>query len=132
MSLTDKIPQFTIADITGHHCKVIQVYVDDIPYLRSTGGSDHPSMLRTLIRDFSEQAGIDIQGDIKDGADVFGGYSPNKGERYVLVGAGKLMGDAERKFVSFRDKSDTYNIGIDREHIEKIMSLLPDWEYKVF
>ena len=107
---------------------VIQVYVDDKPYLR-TGPSNHAGELFKFLKEWTD---VDTPLVSKEKLEEFRKGAPDsEGENYKVAGMGfaKVYTDSRRAV--FDGESATYNIGIDKEHLEKLAEYIPDWKFEV-
>ncbi len=56
-------------------------------------------------------------------------YPVARGERYVIVGAGLVKVDEERRRLTFFGDSFDYQLKPNREQLDKIEKPGPEWEY---
>jgi len=104
--------------------KVVQLYIDDLPYL--VVQSNKEGYHRTILLNFLKSKGIDPKT-----YSIEGKVLPElNGEQYDVVGMGVCtFYEEERIFMS--GKSMDYGLDIDKDHANQIAKLLGDWSVKV-
>lgn len=123
MSLEKTIPRVNWPEKDGEH-NVVQLDIDGQPYLRfpqkECEDYGHAETLRVAL----EKQGIKPE------------LMPNrlgkmipvlKGERYEVYGMGIAKIDVGQRRAFFSGRSWDYDISINREHLDSISQLEPDW-----
>ncbi|MBI3413187.1 MAG: hypothetical protein HY051_03850 [Candidatus Aenigmarchaeota archaeon] len=101
--------------------KVVQLYVDDEPYLRF-GSAD--SIHGHILADCLDKLKVPYHTmPNQDGDEI----PIAEGERYRASGMGYGIVLPELTEVSFLGNSADYQIGIDADHLQKIREISPDW-----
>lgn len=119
------VPRFYRSPLVSRSGKIVQVVINGIDYLRAEprviqGGRHlyHGDILESLLRELNMPF---------ETADDSGPPHPKRASSdgsYELVGAGDLE-IGEDKSYSFKGVSSTYDIGINREHLERMLPFLP-------
>ncbi len=103
--------------------KVVQLYLDEAPYLRF-GNSD--LLHGQILASFLDENGIKYrtrQSDIL--------IPEREGDRYRAVGMGFATVVSSKKKVFLNGDSADYRIGIDAGHMRKIQESEPEWALKM-
>ena len=91
-------------------CKVVQFILDEKPYLRFRERKDFHL---DIINDFLYECGI---ADDKSPLII----PKIRGERYEVVGAGKIRPGFNKRKITFTGRSTDYGIGISGSHLDSI------------
>ena len=130
MAIEDKIPRF------NHMCggwniftekyegKVIQIVIDEEPFLRFGKGKIHSNMLYELLEE-CQNAGEPLVEGLDHYAVIDKPFLFKSGKRYKVVGAGLCSISPESKTVEFFGSSLNLHASIDGNHIEKMKKYLP-------
>ena len=104
-------------------CKVVQVYLDDEPYLRFQEEERfHSGILTRFVAD----AGLSYAtAEGHNGTDA----PALSGNGYRVVGMGWALIDVDKKTVFLSGKSKGYRIGIDSAHAKKIAACEKGWVF---
>lgn len=105
--------------------KVVQMEVDGQPFI-IFGSEDTFHTL--MIKGIGERMNREMP-CVKDQS---GGDIPAlEGEWYKVWGAGKALANKEKRELIFYGRSKAYDIGISREHLERIKEMRPAWKVRV-
>lgn len=129
--MTKEIPidNWSEAGKYGGVGKVIQLYVDDKPYLRFRGHESDTSKIShgKMLRDILDEMNIPYETVMdKTRKDL---PAPT-GQRYRVVGVGYYILTGVGGFHLLSDKNTDYNMGIDKKHLEEIIRLSLEWTFK--
>ncbi len=115
--------------------KIVQLYVDDKPFLSYGGISVGYSQ---IFREFLDSAGIGYKRNSQKKEQIL-----PVGDDYLLAGmgySGILSGakpaielgnrGSRTAFFDLETKSTFYDLGIDMRHLTEIEKLEPDWEFQ--
>ncbi|MBI3027464.1 hypothetical protein HYY70_05095 [Candidatus Woesearchaeota archaeon] len=111
---------------------VVQVYVDDKPYLRfrpfkygmRRGEYNHGAILKEFLGQ------LKIVYDTIVGSDLRIPMPTPNGERYSVVGMGDFEVDDDNhsiNFIRFNPDYRVYEFGINQKHLDDIVRLCPEW-----
>ena len=122
MSLDEQLPTVNWP-IKSREYKVVQLELDGDLYLRfaDEGFVTHAIILMRLLRDRNVEF-TQIKSKIRCDIPAL------QGERYRVHGMGRSYVNVESKQASFYGHSIDYGIGINRDHIDSIRPLVPDWK----
>lgn len=98
--------------------KVIQVYTGDDAVLRADCRLSHGAILRDALDEFG------INYETFKGIGLSGDVPCREGDKYKMVGAGLCLNTGKK--LLFGSNSTQYDIGVDKEHIEKCRSALEE------
>jgi hypothetical protein len=104
--------------------KVVQMEVDGQPFI-IFGSTDTFHTL--MIKEIGERLNREMP-TVKDRS---GGEIPAlEGEWYRVWGAGKALANKEKRELIFYGRSKAYDIGISKEHLERISAMKPAWKVR--
>ena len=107
----------------GYH-KAVQIYAENSPFL--VFGSSMDEMHGEILARFLEEHNItytcvEIPGSVSTVTPCL------EGDKYKVVGMGRPKVIPENKYMSAHGTSTDYIIRMNKEHLEKIQQLYPDW-----
>lgn len=103
--------------------KVIQVYVDDKPYLRFRQ-HDENIPHGEILKDFLNEIKVPFETTMGGGPKREKSLPAPTGQRYRLVGMGYYILTRVGGFhIIPPDNKNDYNMGIDKKHLEEIVRL---------
>jgi len=102
--------------------KVVQMEVDGQPFIIFGPDTGFHTL---MIKEIGER----LNREMTTVTDQSGGEIPAlEGEWYKVWGAGKALANKEKRELIFYGRSKAYDIGISREHLERIRALKPAWK----
>lgn len=105
--------------------KFVQAELDGLPYLRFQDDSKSDKTHAHILARFLQDSGISDYPLTRSGKPAL------KGERYKVVGMGEAKVDVEERRATFYGTSYDYGLTTDREHIESIRAIAPEWTLEV-
>jgi len=96
--------------------KVVQIYIGDDAVLRADSRLPHGLILRDALDEFG------INYETFKGIGLSGDVPRREGSGYKLTGAGLCLNTGKK--VQLGSNSAQYDIGVDKEHIEKCREFL--------
>ncbi|MBI2541266.1 hypothetical protein HYV80_00965 [Candidatus Woesearchaeota archaeon] len=111
----------------GGYGKVVQVHVDDKPYLRFRPDHSSNCFHGSILKDFLEELKLPY----KTTRDIDRGFPDPNGERYSVAGMGWYHVDqTNKRHIEFEGSSAAYDLGIDKKHLDDIVRLCPEFDLK--
>ena len=103
--------------------KVVQMEVDGSLFIIFGPDSEfHSALIREFLQRFPTREVHMVKGDFDNE------YPALEGGWYKVWGAGKALANKEKRELIFYGRSKAYDIGISREHLERIKAMKPAWK----
>ena len=103
--------------------KVVQMEVEGSLFiLFGPEGTFHSTMIREFLQRFPTREVHTVKGDFDNE------YPALEGGWYKVWGAGKALANKEKRELIFYGRSKAYDIGISRDHLERIRAMKPAWK----
>ncbi len=104
--------------------KIVQIYLEEKPYLRFNKFLFHSH----ILEDFLNETEIEFQTVL--GKESSLPIPAIQGNGYHASGMGKADVNVEERKIRFYGESGDYGIKIDRQHLDAIRRLEPDWTFE--
>jgi hypothetical protein len=103
--------------------KIVQMEVDDQPFILFGPDSEfHSALIMGFLQRFPDREVQTVRGEFDNE------YPALEGSWYKVWGAGKALANKEKRELIFYGRSKAYDIGISKEHLERIRAMKPAWK----
>ncbi len=127
MTLDEQLPIANWPTKSGVY-KVVQLYINKNPHLRFAKMADdwetHAAIIISLAHELRKKYPKIKKRGLPYGKDKIPAL---KSEWYNVCGMGNSKVNVEKRQVSFYGNSLDYGIGIDKQYLNSIKLLIPDW-----
>ena len=106
--------------------KIVQMEVDGGVFILFGPESEfHSALILAFLQRFPEREFHTVRGEFDNE------YPALEGEWYKVWGAGKALANKETRELIFYGRSKSYDIGISREHMERMIAMKPAWKMRL-
>ena len=105
--------------------KIVQMEVEGSLFILFGPDSEfHSALIMEFLRRFPDRPVHTVKGEFDNV------YPALEGGWYKVWGAGKALANKEKRELIFYGRSKAYDIGISREHLERIRQMKPAWKMR--
>jgi hypothetical protein len=103
--------------------KVVQMEADGSTFILFGSDSEfHSALILAFLQRFPDREFHTVKGEFDNE------YPALEGGWYKVWGAGKALANKETRELIFYGRSKAYDIGISKEHLERIRAMKPAWK----